>query len=208
MFNDSIITGYSASENSKAEHQAISGFPLKQQVINTLKQIVTLSRAALTEYEGPTQEELNQVLNAASNLNDILQLSYSSTQRFYTEDDESILQLFFNTIHEHYSEAFLTIDWLSRKLSISRAKLNRKIKLLTGLAVMEHLRHYRLQQAATKLKQTFDSVAEIAYNCGFNDPNYFCRSFTKTFKCSPTAYRAHKKNETKVQFIEQEVKMF
>jgi len=32
-------------------------------------------------------------------------------------------------------------------------------------------------------------IAEVAYRSGFNDPNYFSRSFNTKYGCSPRDYR-------------------
>ena len=33
------------------------------------------------------------------------------------------------------------------------------------------------------------SVKEIAYQCGFEDPNYFCKVFKKEYQCSPLEFK-------------------
>jgi len=47
----------------------------------------------------------------------------------------------------------------------------------------------RLDKAARLLKETKRSVTDIAFDCGFNDGNYFSRSFHRYFGRSPRTYR-------------------
>ena len=40
-----------------------------------------------------------------------------------------------------------------------------------------------------KLKETENSILEIATDCGFSSPTYFNRVFKSFFGCSPSVYR-------------------
>ena len=48
---------------------------------------------------------------------------------------------------------------------------------------------YRLNTAATMLRDSHRQVSEICYTVGFNDLPHFVRAFTKAYGVSPTGYR-------------------
>jgi AraC-like DNA-binding protein len=47
----------------------------------------------------------------------------------------------------------------------------------------------RLKRAADLLEETDESIQEIAYSCGFREPNYFSRVFRKKYGRSPREFR-------------------
>ncbi|GAB4413004.1 MAG: hypothetical protein OHK0039_19470 [Bacteroidia bacterium] len=87
------------------------------------------------------------------------------------------------------NDATTSLDDLCNQLAVSRAQLNRKARACTGMTAMQLLKTYRLEHALQRLVQTEDSIAEIAWTCGFEDPNYFCRVFKDAYGMSPRAYR-------------------
>ena len=59
-----------------------------------------------------------------------------------------------------------------------------------GLSPMEYLASRRVAQARILLFSTTLSIKEIAFRCGFSDPYYFTKVFTKRTGLCPTRYRA------------------
>ena len=57
----------------------------------------------------------------------------------------------------------------------------------------EYIINLRIQNACRLLLETNKSITDIAFECGFNDSNYFGDSFRKIKGISPRKYR---KNET------------
>ncbi len=50
---------------------------------------------------------------------------------------------------------------------------------------------YRLKQAINLLKETKQSITEIAYEVGFDGASYFAETFRKKYGCSPSAFRTN-----------------
>ena len=82
-----------------------------------------------------------------------------------------------------------TIAYLSRKVDMSYATLNRKLKRYTGQTAIQLLRDMRLQRAKTLLRQGNLSVSEVAYETGFTSPDYFSRTFSRKMGTPPSEYR-------------------
>lgn len=60
---------------------------------------------------------------------------------------------------------------------------------LTGFSPVDFLIRQRIQHGATLLATSSIPITEIAPACGFNDPYYFSRSFTRVMGSSPRHYR-------------------
>ncbi len=69
---------------------------------------------------------------------------------------------------------------------MSRSNLHRKLKALTGQSNSEFIRSIRIYRAAEHLKQPDATVAEVAYQVGFESVSYFSRSFREQMGTSPT----------------------
>jgi len=89
-------------------------------------------------------------------------------------------------ILEHLSDPELNIDALASHLAVSRSKLNRKIKSLTGLTPNNYIKTLRLKKARELLKEKGMRVSEVTYMTGFSDPNYFTLCFKKEFGENPS----------------------
>jgi AraC-like DNA-binding protein len=79
---------------------------------------------------------------------------------------------------------------LCRQLGLSQPQVYRKIKALTQLNITEFIRNIRLKKAAKLLQSDKLKVNEVAYQVGFNDPNYFTKSFTKLYGMTPSDYNS------------------
>jgi AraC-like DNA-binding protein len=77
---------------------------------------------------------------------------------------------------------------LSAHLGLSKSQAYRKIKSLTGIAPNQLIQEIRLRQSLKRLKQNSTTIAEIAYDLGFNSPTYFARVFRKRFGITPTYF--------------------
>lgn len=104
------------------------------------------------------------------------------------QDDQERLMALISYINENYHEE---IDWnaLSERYAIPLRTLNRKIQDHTGLTPNNYLGRIRLCQASWLLSHTTKSVTDVAFDCGFNDGNYFSSKFHNAFNMTPLQYR-------------------
>ncbi|MGB5821237.1 MAG: nickel-binding protein [Saonia sp.] len=77
---------------------------------------------------------------------------------------------------------------LGNQLGLSKAQTYRKIKLLTGMSPNTLIRELRLRKSLKALKKNNKTVAEIAYELGFNSPTYFTRVFRNRYEVLPTSF--------------------
>ncbi len=91
-------------------------------------------------------------------------------------------------IIEHFCED-ITLEQMAKKAALSASYYSRRFKSLTGFGFKEYLTLIRIKEAQKKLIDTDKSIVKIAYECGFNDSNYFSTVFKKQCKMSPLKYR-------------------
>lgn len=85
----------------------------------------------------------------------------------------------------------LTVDDLAAAALMSRAHFSREFKKAFGESPYSYLLTRRLERAATLLRSTDWSVADICMAVGLTSVGSFTSSFTAAYGLSPTAYRAH-----------------
>jgi AraC-like DNA-binding protein len=73
---------------------------------------------------------------------------------------------------------------------LSTAHFSREFRRAFGEAPHQYLLTRRLERAASLLRTTDRSVADICFSVGLSSVGSFTSSFTKTYGVSPTAYRA------------------
>jgi AraC-like DNA-binding protein len=88
-----------------------------------------------------------------------------------------------------YSEP-LGVDDMARAAGLSRAHFSREFKQAFGVSPHAYLLTRRLERAASLLRVTDRSVAEICMDVGLQSVGSFTTSFKRMFGKSPTAYRA------------------
>ncbi len=117
-------------------------------------------------------------------------LSIEPSEVTITSVDEEFLNNVLKSIEENMSDPDYRVQDLSRDVAMSRMHLYRKIKALTGQTVVEFIRTMRLKRAAQMILQNKSTIAEITYQVGFSDLQYFRKCFKKLFGCSPSEYAA------------------
>ena len=91
----------------------------------------------------------------------------------------------------NYSNPDLDVALFCDRMGMSKTSLNKKLQESMGHSVTELIRTYRLTVAHEMIvnnRQTgLMNISEIAYECGFNDPKYFTRCFSKEFGVAPSS---------------------
>jgi AraC-like DNA-binding protein len=84
----------------------------------------------------------------------------------------------------------LDVDDMARAAGLSRAHFSREFRRAFGESPHQYLLTRRLERAASLLRMTDRSVADVCVSVGLQSVGSFTTSFTRTFGVSPTAYRA------------------
>jgi len=91
-------------------------------------------------------------------------------------------------INTHYAER-ITLDDLSRSISINKFYLQKLFKRCIGLSPNEYLIHTRLTRAKQLLRTTASPISQIAMEVGFNNIGHFISLFKRYEGITPSAYR-------------------
>lgn len=94
----------------------------------------------------------------------------------------------YNYILQHYQNA-LTLEEVASAAHLTPQAFCRYFKKHTGVTFITFLNEMRINQACKKLTAgEYDSIATIAYNCGFNSITNFNRVFKSVAGKSPKDY--------------------
>jgi AraC-like DNA-binding protein len=83
----------------------------------------------------------------------------------------------------------LNLEDLAFFTGLSLSSFKRKFSTVYGTSPNKYFISKRLEKAQQLLKNLELNIAEIAYECGFNDVGYFSRTFRKYYNLSPSAFR-------------------
>ena len=94
-----------------------------------------------------------------------------------------------NLVEADIGNQELAIADLCEAAHLSHTQFYRKLKALTDKTPSQFVRSIRLEKAREMLETTQMNISEIAYSVGFNDPNYFSRSFQQEYGVAPSSVR-------------------
>jgi AraC-like DNA-binding protein len=91
-------------------------------------------------------------------------------------------------LHERPTHAW-TLKELAKMVGVSRSLLAARFAHLVGTPPMQYLSEWRIQLAASELRTTQASLAEIAARVGYGSEAALSRAFKRSLGISPTQYR-------------------
>src|SRR5277367_4392273 len=121
----------------------------------------------------------------------LLALSTSSASPPLTTHKRALLKRVSETLRDRCHEQELDPSAVASSLGLSRRYIH-VLFAAAGTTFSHELYSCRLQRAQRLLRdRRYDGVgiAEIAWNCGFNEPSHFTRRFRQCFGVPPTTYR-------------------
>lgn len=94
---------------------------------------------------------------------------------------------------QNFVDSSLSISSIADELSYNPKYLSHLFKEKMGMRYSEYLRMLRVKYAVTLFDRGLDSVKNIAYLSGFDDPLYFSTVFKKVVGVSPKEYKEKEK---------------
>ncbi len=138
---------------------------------STLKQRKRLRDSFLADYlNKPQRPEQNDVIAEEASNNNV--------------------QQYIDYILEHLDSPDLNVNTMGKHFNLGRNRLQREIKIITGLTPVEFIRSVRLNEAQKILKAGKHNISEIAYMTGFSNLSYFSRSYKLQFGVAPSEVQA------------------
>ena len=118
---------------------------------------------------------------------------FNGSNSFISDNTTSLDKEFMNNvlsyINDNINNEKLNVEHLASELYLSRSKLYRKIKALTGDTANEFIRKVRLEKAKQLIENTKHTISEVCYKVGFSSPSYFTKCFKDYFDILPTDIR-------------------
>jgi signal transduction histidine kinase/ligand-binding sensor domain-containing protein/DNA-binding response OmpR family regulator len=102
---------------------------------------------------------------------------------------DPFLEKLWAAVDAHLDRSDFDVPFLCREIGMSRTQLHRKVTALTGESITKFIHTVRFATATRLLAQTQLTISEVAYECGFSDPGYFTKLFSKEFGKTPTEFR-------------------
>lgn len=91
-------------------------------------------------------------------------------------------------LQENYTQT-IDMEEVASDFQLPVRTLHRMMKSYTGLTPGQYLNNIRINSATHMLRRTDIPITQIAYQCGFNDSNYFASRFRQRMGCTPSGFR-------------------
>ncbi|WP_158798531.1 AraC family transcriptional regulator [Pedobacter sp. L105] len=145
-------------------------------------------------------------LSQKSGFDSVLELFSILHDLSVSRNMQNLSDVAFNTEHTTYNsrrieKAFefmnanfnreISLAEVAKIASMPEVSFSRFIKKHTGVTFIDSLNEIRLGHASRMLIDTSQTIAEIAYKCGFNNISHFNRIFKKKKVCTPKEFRAN-----------------
>ena len=103
-------------------------------------------------------------------------------------DQKNLIHKIFSFVENNFS-GDCSLARLSEITTYDYSYLSRYFKKNLGISFNSYVMHYRLSHACYLLENTTQSIAECAFESGFNSLRSFNRAFKENLKTSPKQYR-------------------
>jgi len=141
--------------------------------------------------------ELMSILHDLSISRNMRTLSDASfTNEHFTYNSRRIEKAF-EYMNNSYDKP-ISLGEVAKLVSMTEVSFSRFIKKRTGNTFIDSLNEIRLGHASRLLIDTTHSIAEVSYNCGFNNISNFNRIFKKKKGCTPKEFRENFTSGTRV----------
>ncbi len=110
-------------------------------------------------------------------------------------EDDKFLKNAMDCIEKNITNPNFSVEELSSNLNLSRVSLYKKLLMLTGKTPVDCIRTIRLKRAVQLLQKSKLSIANVAYEVGFNNAAYFAKVFKEEFGVLPSEYVSRMKEK-------------
>ena len=106
----------------------------------------------------------------------------------YRSDNHSAISSTIQFINTNLAEK-LDLDTLARMANMSKNSYLYWFRHFNGISPYSYIQSMRILRAVDMLKNTSDTIAHIAFSCGFNSTVSFNKMFKKVMGCTPGEVR-------------------
>lgn len=134
--------------------------------------------------------ELMSILHDLSTSRDMRTLSDSTFSNAEFSYNSRRVEKVMEYINANFDKQ-VSLAEVAKIANMTEVSFSRFFKSRTGISFIDNLIDIRLGHASRKLIDTTETVAEVAYNCGFNNISNFNRIFKKKKGCTPKEFRVN-----------------
>jgi transcriptional regulator GlxA family with amidase domain len=128
------------------------------------------------------------LLKTLSSFHELVPLSSCSQPASYSEHEGIRIGAIYNFIMQQYDKP-ITLEDAAKQAHMTPQAFCRYFKKHTMHTFVSFLNEVRINEACKKLTDgNYDSIATVAYNCGFNSITNFNRVFKSVTRKSPSHY--------------------
>lgn len=206
------VSAYITALNENNESGVLQALTALEQLLchrtgmlpNQLKGIYYDMFSSLYKMRKQHQLHPDFVLENQDNIMDIMDSCFSFFQmhRILTEKtlayfkdfknsspENSIIYMIREFIAAHYPDPNLSVKSVSEHVNMSASYTCTFFKNETGMTLNQYITDFRMKKAAQLLADPRSKINEISSQVGYNDGNYFSKSFRKYAGVSPSEYR-------------------
>lgn len=147
----------------------------KKELLIRIQQLLQTVQRLQTYYQSRGQQTIEVIPNLSTPDVNPKELEFLEKVRFIVLD--------------HLPDDTFTVAKLAKAIYYSEPQLNRKLKGITGLTPGKYIRSVRIEQAKILLKDPNSTVTSVAFDAGFQNPEYFSKIFKKEVGQTPSEYR-------------------
>ncbi|AOR25074.1 helix-turn-helix domain-containing protein [Clostridium taeniosporum] len=118
----------------------------------------------------------------------IIDPSEEEEKEYYSKDQVERIKEIKKFITENLQHRY-TIEELAKMYCISPTTLKTYFKGVYGTSIASYIKEYRIKNAAISLRQTKNSIADVALSVGYESQSKFAAVFKKIMGISPLEYR-------------------
>ena len=99
----------------------------------------------------------------------------------------------FNSAPSSFPDS-LTLSDIAERFHLNPSYFSKRFKTVIGTGFKEYINNLRITKSEKMLLETNKNITEIAFECGFENSNYYGDAFKQKNGVSPTEYRKLKGN--------------
>lgn len=186
LFNESMLKRNQLSFIRNMFERSKRGILFSQETIEKMTPRLLL----LTQKSGfDSVLELFSILHDLSTSRNMHTLSDTGTDNQDTLNFNSRrIHKLFEYLNGHYHKQISLTD-AAQVVNMPEVSFSRFVKQRTGKTFIDSLNDIRLGHASRMLIDTTDTIAEIAFKCGFNNMSHFNRLFKRRKHATPKDFR-------------------
>jgi AraC family transcriptional activator of pobA len=168
------------------EHEALCLTEKEEQEIRTVFELII-------PYYNATKKDFGVMISYIHVLVSLVESFYNRQFSTHPKQYNQILSNFQQELKNYYNQPVNqtpTVQYFADKLNLTPNYLGDIIKHFTQKSAIENIHEFVIKQAKELLEKRTDlNTTEIAFELGFEYPNYFSKFFKKHLNVTPTAYR-------------------